>query len=112
MGIFLNKYKNKELLLVTGDGSQKRDFIHVQDLALANYLAAIHPEKINTSFNVGFGDTLSIIELAKLISSEYKFIEKREGEAEITFADNSKLKKVLGWEPTVDIRNYIQEEIS
>src|SRR5690606_7327152 len=57
VGIFLNKKKNNQKLLVTGDGSQKRDFIHVQDLAKANYLAGIHPKKINTAFNVGFGST-------------------------------------------------------
>lgn len=53
VGIFLNRKKEGLPLLVTGDGSQKRDFVHVADLAKANYLAAIHKEKINTSFNIG-----------------------------------------------------------
>jgi len=110
VGIFLNRYKEGKSLLVTGDGEQKRDFIHVSDLAKANYMAAKHPEKLNTAFNIGFGSTLSIIELAKMISSDYSFIEKREGEADITFADITKAKTVLGWEPDGDMAHYLAEE--
>lgn len=111
VGIFLNRKQNGEKLLVTGDGSQKRDFIHVADLAKANYMAAVHPEKLNTAFNIGYGSTLSVLELAKLISSEYEFIAKREGEADITFADNSKAKEILGWDPGYSIVDYIRENI-
>lgn len=112
VGIFLNRKKNNQKLLVTGDGSQKRDFIHVQDLAKANYLAAIYKEKINTAFNVGFGSTLSVLDLAKMIAgNEYEFIAKREGEAEITFADTKKTKEILNWEPSVKIEDYIKEEL-
>jgi UDP-glucose 4-epimerase len=112
VGIFLNRKRDGKRLLVTGAGEQKRDFVHVLDLAKANYLSAIHPEKINTMFNVGFGSTLSILELAKLIDGDrYEFIEKRDGEAEITFADTSKIEKMLGWKPGLDIQTYIQQEL-
>lgn len=108
VGIFLNRKKEGKPLLVTGDGSQERDFIHVRDLASANYLASIHPDKLNTSFNIGFGSTLSILELAKMIDDDnIEFIEKREGEADITFADNSKAKKVLNWKASIVINNYL-----
>ena len=110
VGIFLNRKKADKPLLVTGDGSQKRDFIHVEDLAKANYLAAIHEKTLNTSFNIGFGDTMSVLELANLISKEIEFIPKREGEAEITFADNTKAKSVLNWEPSRTIVDYISKE--
>lgn len=112
VGIFLNKRKEGKPLLVTGDGSQKRDFVHVLDLAKANYLAAIHPKKLNTMFNVGFGETLSILELAKLINPEnIKYIDKREGEAEITFADTSKIQNSLNWKPGKSIKKYIEENV-
>tara|TARA_B110000046_G_C13026063_1_gene414202 strand:- start:6421 stop:7335 length:915 start_codon:yes stop_codon:yes gene_type:complete len=107
VGIFLNRKKEGKPLLVTGDGSQERDFIHVQDLASANYLAAIHPKVLNTSFNIGAGKTLSILDLAKLISSEVNFIEIRGGEAEITFADMNKATEILRWQPSVNITEYL-----
>lgn len=108
VGIFLNRKKEGKPLLVTGDGSQERDFIHVRDLASANYLASIHPENLNTSFNVGYGSTLSILELAKMIDGDnFKFIEQREGEADITFADTSKAHAILGWSPSIIIKQYL-----
>lgn len=111
VGIFLHRKKNGEELLVTGDGKQKRDFIHVYDLAKANHMAAIHPEKLNTAFNIGNGSTLSVLDLARMISDKYRFIAKREGEAEITFADITKARKVLKWEPGFKLEDYIKLEL-
>lgn len=108
VGIFLNMAENGQPLQITGDGSQQRDFVHVQDLARANYMAAIHPEKLNTAFNVGNSNTMSVLDLAKLISDDYTFIAKREGEADITYSDVSKAKEILGWEPKYDLTGYIK----
>lgn len=111
VGIFLYRFQHKMPLLVTGDGSQRRDFIHVSDLAKANYLAAIHPDKLNTAFNIGNGSTISVLEVAKLISDTYEFIPKREGESDITFADVSKAKQVLNWQPGLNLADYIKTVI-
>jgi UDP-glucose 4-epimerase len=111
VGIFLHAAKNGKTLKVTGDGSQKRDFIHVYDLARANYLSAVHPEKLNTAFNIGHSNTMSILDLAKMISADYEFIPRREGEAEITYADVSKARKILNWSPKYDLESYIREAV-
>lgn len=107
VGIFLNRKKEGKSLLVTGDGSQERDFIHVRDLASANYKAAVYPERINASFNIGFGSTMSILSLAKMIDKKIEFIDIREGEAEITFADNKKARDVLNWVPIENLKDYL-----
>jgi UDP-glucose 4-epimerase len=75
-------------------------------------MAAIHPEKLNTSFNIGFGATLSVLDLAEMISDRIEFIPKREGEAEITFADNTRAREVLKWNPTITVNGYIHSELS
>lgn len=111
VGIFLEKAKTSQPMLITGDGSQRRDFIHVQDLAHANYLAGIYPAKINSAFNIGQGSTLSVLELAKIIGTPYKFIPKREGEAEITHADNTAARRMLGWEPIRSLEEYLKEQL-
>lgn len=111
VGIFLNRRKLGLPLLVTGDGSQKRDFVHVTDLARANRLAALSEEGINTSFNIGKGSTISILELARKISDNIKYIPKREGEADVTFALIDKAKSILGWNPVCELDAYLQSEL-
>ena len=110
VGIFLDQKENNKLLTITGDGSQMRDFIHVYDVASANLMAAQSEDYINTSFNIGHGETISILELAEMISSKYQFIQKREGEADITHADISKAKALLGWVPTHKLEEYIDSQ--
>lgn len=111
VGIFLNKAKNNQSILVTGDGSQQRDFIHVRDLARANYYAAINPNKLNRAFNIGQGATMSVLDLAKKIGTPFEFITKREGEAEITFANNELAKETLGWKPEGNLEAYLLEQL-
>jgi UDP-glucose 4-epimerase len=108
VGIFLYQRSLGRKLTITGDGSQRRDFIHVDDLSSANYRAAVSEKKLNTSFNIGYGSTLSILELAKMISDRYEFIPKREGEAAITFADISRAKRGLDWAPRHELKTYLE----
>lgn len=112
VGIFLYNHKMGKKLQITGDGLQKRDFVHVHDVAQANVLAAQHEGKLNTAINVGHSSTLSILDLAKKISDDYEFIDKREGEAEITYADITKAREVLGWEPRRTLDEFIKSELS
>lgn len=112
VGIFLDKARSGQAMLITGDGLQRRDFIHVADLASANYQAAIYPGQLNCAFNIGQGTTLSVLDLAKKIGTPYEFIAKREGEAEITHADNSKAKSMLNWHPTKDLSAYLKESMT
>jgi UDP-glucose 4-epimerase len=111
VGIFLYRKNQGQSLQVTGDGEQQRDFVHVYDLARANLMAAMHPGKLNTAFNIGHAHTLSIKKLAEMIAGDYEFIPRREGEAEITFADISKARAILGWEPKYDLETFIQEQV-
>jgi len=46
-----------------------------------------------------------------MISKNQKFIEPRIGESRETLADNTKIKTVLGWNPTRDIEQYIKENL-
>jgi len=112
VGIFLNRRKQGLPLLITGDGLQRRDFVHVRDLANANYLAAIHKEKINTSINIGSGSTISILDLAKMISDKIEYIPKRDGEADVTFASIEKAGIILNWRPELSLKEYIQNEFA
>jgi len=109
VGIFQYRKEQGLPLLITGDGSQRRDFIHVHDVAAANYSAAIAEGRPNTAYNIGQGSTISVLELAQMISDQCEFITARLGEADITHSDTKKARAELYWEPKLTIQQFIDE---
>lgn len=111
IGIFQYRVINNLKPLITGDGKQLRDFIHVKDLAIANVKAAVSNIEYDI-FNIGYGQAYSVLEIAKLLSEEIEFIPAREGEASITLADISKAKTLLNWRPSINVIGYLKEWMS
>jgi UDP-glucose 4-epimerase len=91
----------------TPDGSPIRDYINVEDLVDAHYLALKKMEKSNVSgiYNIGTGNGNSAKEIVQKVMDitgkkfETSTGELRQGEATALFADISKIKNELGWEP-------------
>lgn len=112
IGIFQRQKDAGEPLTIVGDGSQKRDFIHVKDVARANYLASIMPLKGHAGevFNVGSGKCVSVQSIADAISDNQTYIPKRPGEMDVTFANISKIANVLGWMPEIDVLDWIKQQ--
>jgi UDP-glucose 4-epimerase len=102
IGIFLHRAANHQPLSITGDGKQSRDFIHVADIAAAN-LAAARSMQTGEVYNVGFGRTYAILDIARRIAQDYEFVPERPGEARRTLADIGKIKRKLGWQPQIDL---------
>ena len=109
IGIFQRQRDAGEPLTIVGDGSQRRDFVHVEDVARANYLASLMPLKGHEGevFNVGTGSAYSIQQIADAISDNQVHIGKRSGEMETTFADITKIGEVIGWKPEIDVIDWI-----
>jgi len=109
IGIFQRQNEDGSPLTIVGDGSQRRDFVHVDDVARANYLASIMPLNGHEGevFNVGTGSAYSIQQIADAISDNQVYIDKRTGEMETTFADITKIGEVIGWKPEVDVLDWI-----
>lgn len=110
VGIFLRQKENGQALTIIGDGEQRRDFTHVSDIVNANIMAAIsNIEDVyyGQVYNVGTGKNYSINEVAAFISDDVEYVSPRIGETRITLADNSKIKKVFGWEPKVNLKDWI-----
>ena len=110
IGIFQRQRDAGEPLTIVGDGAQRRDFVHVEDVARSNYLAATMPLKGHAGevFNVGTGSAYSIQQIADSISDNQVYIDKRSGEMETTFADITKIGDVLGWKPEIDVIDWIK----
>ena len=111
IGIFQRQKDAGEPLTIVGDGTQRRDFIYVGDVARANELAALMPgvkDHLGEVFNVGSGINYSVQEIADAISDNQTYIPKRDGEMETTWSNIDKVNKVIGWKPEVDVLEWIK----
>ena len=110
IGIFDRQKESGEPLTIVGDGSQKRDFIYVKDVARVNELAAIMPgvkNHLGEVFNVGSGINYSVQQIADSISDNQTYIDERVGEMDTTLANITKTNKVIGWKPEVDVLEWV-----
>jgi UDP-glucose 4-epimerase len=115
--IFINKVKQKEPLTIYGDGSQTRDFVNVRDI-VDGILASMKTNKTDGEvFNIGSGKPTSINDLAKAVLElgnvdlEIKYEKYRTGDIKHSFADITKARKLLGYEPKVSLRDGLRELI-
>ena len=101
---------------VFGDGTQTRDFTYVDDAVEANILGA----KSNLAgevFNVGGGSRISVNELIEEIEriigkkAQIIYVEKQKGDVRDTWADVSKAKAKMNWNPRVDINKGLKSFI-
>jgi len=106
-GVFLAQLLNNKPLTIVGDGEQTRDFTYVTDIVDACYRAS-KSDITQEIFNVGSDNTYSINYLVKLLGGEPQYIPKRPGEPDCTYADISKIKKMLNWTPKVTFEDGVK----
>ncbi|MDB2252201.1 NAD-dependent epimerase/dehydratase family protein [Halorubrum ezzemoulense] len=109
---FTDKIANGERPELFGDGTQTRDFTHVDDVVRACELAADH--ELQGIYNVGTEASYSFNEMIELINDELgtdiepKYIENPLAEyVHDTMADYSKLHEATGWEPTISFEEGV-----
>ncbi len=108
LGVFLKQKLSNSPLTIVGNGSQKRDFVYVTDVAEAFYLS-IKTKIKNKIFNVGSGKPKSVNELVKYIGGKKVFIPKRPGEPNITHADIRSINKLLKWKCKISLKEGISK---
>tara|TARA_B110001454_G_scaffold112027_1_gene105139 strand:+ start:483 stop:1403 length:921 start_codon:yes stop_codon:yes gene_type:complete len=115
--LFLEKIKQKIPPKINGDGLQTRDFVHIDDVVMANILAMDSNIK-HEFFNVGTGNSISILELANAIirasslSLEPIHGPELSGDVRATQADTTLIRKLLNWEPTIRLDDWVTKIIS
>ncbi|MDC0241292.1 NAD-dependent epimerase/dehydratase family protein [Candidatus Nitrosopelagicus sp.] len=111
---FLDRIREGKAPIIFGNGSQIRDFIHVEDIAAANYLGMISNVS-NSHVNVGTGNSISILELAKLMIKISKLdltpimSEALEGDIEKSQSDSSLARKSFDWKPERKLEEWLEE---
>jgi UDP-glucose 4-epimerase len=107
-GVFLAQLLAGQPLTIVGDGEQTRDFTFVSDVVDA-LITVAESDKIGQIYNVGSGQPVSVNELVRLLGSPSTVrIPKRPGEPDCTWADISKIRRELGWEPKVSFAEGVE----
>lgn len=107
---FIRRCLRGERLEIYGDGSQTRDFIHVQDLC-DGIIAAVTADDIGGEiFQLGTSVETSVVELARLIQEvtgaevDIDYEERRAGEVYKSRVDISKAQRLLDFQPAIELR--------
>jgi UDP-glucose 4-epimerase len=105
-GVFLKQKLAGKPFTVVGDGTQRRDFLYVTDVARA-FLAAAETERVAQIYNVGAGDPKPVNRLVELIGGPVTYLPKRPAEPDCTWADISKIRAELGWRPLISLEEGV-----
>lgn len=117
ISIFQEQAENGEPITVNGDGSQTRDFVHIDDIVQANLRAAT-TSHVGEAYNIGTGSSVTIQQLAETIrrvtNSDSKIIhtEPRPGDIQDSGADITKAQEQLDYTPTVSLEDGLKTIIT
>lgn len=112
---FASRLANSQPPMIFEDGQQRRDFVHVRDVARAFRLALEKPNAAGHVINVGSGQAYTIAEVANLLAEAMGVPElgpdimnkARSGDIRNCFADISKARELLGFEPEHRLENSL-----
>ena len=114
---FLTAIKMGQEINITGDGTQKRDITYVQDVVEATISASSITEK-KQIFNISGGKQFTLNQIidecfnVSGLKSKINYIDRPIGDQEETFGDISKAQKLLGFNPTFDIKTGLSNQFA
>ncbi len=117
LAIFASRYLNGKPPMIFEDGLQMRDFVHVSDVVQACVLAMDREEANGEVFNVGSGQSYTILEIARQMARYMKVTaiepvltgKYRMGDIRHCFADITKARRILGFEPKISLEKGLTE---
>ncbi len=110
-GVFFRQKLAGKPYTVVGDGTQRRDFIFVTDIAEA-FLAAAESPITGERFNIGAGNPQAINRLVEILGGDVVHVPKRPGEPDCTWANIDKVQARLGWKPKVPFDDGVQRMLA
>jgi len=108
IGRWINNIKKGLQCEIYGDGEQRRDFTHVDDIIEA-LIRIMKQKKYGYTFELGRGKNISVNEVAKMFKINPIFKKPKPGEARHTLCKAHVAKKLLGWNPQMNLVDYINK---
>jgi len=116
LSIFSTIIKNGNSITIFEDGKESRDFVYIDDVVAATILGIEKDEADYEVFNVGLGEAIDVLEVAETLKEAYSSNTDivisgnyRLGDIRDNFADLSKIKNKLGFEPKVYFKAGIEK---
>jgi UDP-glucose 4-epimerase len=109
VGIFERLRREGKELTVTEPGTQTRDFTHIDDIVSG--LIAAYENGNQGEWFLRRGQPYTIVELAQMFESDWKFIPEKRGERKEAIEIPNNTTETLGWQATRDLKQYIQTEV-
>ena len=110
VGRWLNNIKNNVQCEIYGDGEQRRDFTHVDDIVNA-LIAIMEGNHYGYDFELGRGKNISVNEVAKMMGITPTYKPSKPGEARHTLNTDTTANEILGWNPQKELLDYIKTQI-
>ena len=111
IGIWRSKISKGEPLPIVGDGTQKRDFIHVFDIVDGLIKIAYSKQKHQDAWELGTGISYSINQLFKYFQEKFNvdfyFIPNQKGNYQETLRENDDMLELLDWIPKDRLKDHI-----
>ena len=115
--LFLEQIRNESPPKINGNGTQSRDFVHVDDVVNANIMS-MNSDVTHEFFNVGTNSSITVLDLAKTVIEasglkiEPIFGPGLEGDVDKTIANIDLIEQKIGWKPSVMLVDWLKEIIS
>ena len=110
IGRWLNNIENNIECEIYGDGEKRRDFTHVDDI-IDGLIKIMEWKEYGEVFEFGRGKNYSVNEVANMFNIKPTYKEDKPGEAFTTLADFKLAKYRLGWEPKINLEDYIKGQL-
>lgn len=111
IGIWRNQVKNNQPITIVGDGEQRRDFTHVEDIVEGLYRIGFRTEKHEDAWELGTGVNYSINEVYQIFKNKFNiksiYLPDQPGNYRNTLRENDDSLERLGWKPSDKLRDYI-----
>jgi UDP-glucose 4-epimerase len=112
IGIWRRQVRDGEKITIVGDGEQRRDFTHVDDIVDALYKVGMSSEKHEDAWEIGSGINYSINQMFGMFKERFPHIESiylpdQAGNYRKTLRENDDTLERLGWEPKDRLKDYI-----
>ena len=112
--LFIDTLLRSQSPTVNGDGSQTRDYTHVDNVVQANLAACVAPNVAGRAFNIAAGNRITLLELLKVlgeilgVKATPRFNHARIGDVPHSYAAIDAARALLGYEPSVGFREGLE----